>query len=93
MACGRDGRQTFPVWSLVVMHISHLLLGKQLMSSSVQILENCPLFLEMPFHIATMLVSGVWDTLNCNEPYYNKDRESESYIGNERFLHFSILLS
>ena len=33
MACGRDGRQTFPVWSLVVMHISHLLLGK--LSSNV----------------------------------------------------------
>ena len=44
MACGRDGRQTFPVWSLVVMHISHLLLGKQPICISVQILENCPIF-------------------------------------------------
>lgn len=27
MACGRSGQKTFPLWSLVVMHLSHLLLG------------------------------------------------------------------
>jgi hypothetical protein len=28
MACGRAGQKPFHAWSIIVMHISHLLLGK-----------------------------------------------------------------
>lgn len=38
MACGRSGQKTFPLWSLVVMHLSHLLL---VINSATNILIYC----------------------------------------------------
>ncbi|TRY77346.1 hypothetical protein TCAL_17433 [Tigriopus californicus] len=38
MACGRSGQKTFPLWSLVVMHLSHLLL---VINSAINILIYC----------------------------------------------------
>ena len=41
MACGDAGMKTFPLWSILVMHISHLLLGKNIRKrQTMQIHKN-----------------------------------------------------
>jgi len=40
MACGRAGQKPFHAWSIIVMHISHLLLGKNEASFAVLAIFN-----------------------------------------------------
>lgn len=90
MACGRAGHKTFAVWSLIVMHLSHLLL---VINSSINILIYCCLSQKFRVEGKAVLVGFARATRRfcttlstCgrknNNTLYNRRANSSSLGGN-----------